>query len=240
MRIALLGGTGKEGKGLALRWALVGHEIAIGSRDAERGRAGAALLTEHLRQGHSAEAGKVSISGGDNLWAASAADIAVLCVPYAAHGDTLRTLGSALGGKILMDLTVPLVPPKVQRVHLPPGRAAALEAQELLGSSVRVVAALHHVSSAHLVSPGHPIDCDVLVCADDADASAQAIALIGQLGVRALDAGPLENAIALEAFTPVLLHLNRRYKSRGSGLRITGIPEGGSGGEARKKPEGHG
>lgn len=239
MRIGIIGGTGKEGRGLALRWARAGHDLAIGSRAAERGQAGARELAEILAADTGQDSGQQSgqqsqepggegqkpghIAGGDNAWAVRGSDIVVLAVPYGAHRDTLAELKSALAGSIVIDITVPLAPPRVREVHLPPGQAAALEAQELLGAGVRVVAALHHLSSAHLGDMDHAIDSDVLVCADDDDARAQAMTLIEDLGVRAVDAGPLRNAIALEALTPVLLHLNRRYKSRGCGLRITGL-----------------
>jgi NADPH-dependent F420 reductase len=222
MRLAIIGGTGKEGRGLALRWAAAGHQVIIGSRDAERGRAGALELTGILAgKGHA----DANLSGGDNRWAVGECEIALLAVPYGAHANTLASLEGALAGKILIDITVPLVPPNVRRVHLPPGQAAALEAQAALGDEVRVVGALHHISSVHLAELEHTIDSDVLVCGDDKDARAQVIALVADLGLRGLDAGPLANAVALEALTPVLLHMNRHYKSRGCGLRITGIPE---------------
>lgn len=215
MRIAILGGTGKEGRGLGARWAKAGHEILIGSRNADKARQKAAEM---------ADAGKVS--GGDNAWAAGEADLAVLTVPYAAHAPTLEGLKEALAGKVLIDITVPLVPPKVRQVQLPAGKAAALEAQAILGERTPVVAALHHVSSVHLADPEHAIACDVLACSDDPQALETALGLIGDLGLRALDAGPLANAVALESITPVLLHLNKRYKSPGSGIQITGVDEG--------------
>ena len=120
MRIGLVGGTGKEGRGLSLRWARAGHEILIGSRDAEKARARAAELA----------ADGLSISGGDNTWAANACEVAVLAVPYAAHRDTLTAIKAQLANKVLIDITVPLVPPKIRQVTLPAGKAAALEAQE--------------------------------------------------------------------------------------------------------------
>lgn len=211
MKIAIVGGTGKEGRGMAARWAKAGHDVLIGSRDAERARESAQQL------------GVGNVSGDGNAAVVEQADIVVLSVPYSAHAATLQALKSALRGKILIDITVPLKPPKVRQVNLPQGQAAALEAQALLGDAVRVVAALHHVSSVHLSDLEHEIDCDVLACSDDADALAQAIELITDLGVRALDAGPLANAVALESLTPVLLHLNKRYRSAGSGIRFTGL-----------------
>jgi NADPH-dependent F420 reductase len=212
MRIGLIGGTGKEGRGLTIRWAQAGHEVLIGSREASRAEQRAREL---------AEAG--AVSGGDNAWAAARAEIVVLSVPYAAHASTLRELKPLLADKVLIDITVPLVPPHVRRVTLPAGQAAALEAQAMLGPETAVVAALHHVSAVHLGEAGHTIECDVLACSDDPQALAIALTLLGDLGLRALDAGPLVNAIALESLTPVLLHLNKRYKSPGAGVRFTGL-----------------
>ncbi len=147
----------------------------------------------------------------------------MLSVPYTAHRATLSGL-RGLAGKILMDITVPLKPPKVRRVHLPEGSAAALEAQAIVGDDVQVVAAMHHISSMHLADLSHTIDSDVLVCGHK-QARATIIDLVSDLGLRGLDAGPLANAVALESLTPVLLHLNRHYKGHGCGIRITGLPE---------------
>jgi NADPH-dependent F420 reductase len=214
MRIALIGGTGKEGRGLAVRWAIAGHQVVLGSRDGERAQAAAAELTKL--------AGR-PLEGGENQAALEGAELALLSVPYTAHGDTLRSLKDALGGRILVDITVPLQPPAVSQVHLPPGQSAALEAQAILGPAARVIAALHHVSATQLIDPSRPIDCDVLVCGDDAAAKATVLALVGDLGVRALDAGPLRNSVALESLTPVLLALNKKYKSTGAGIRFTNL-----------------
>ncbi len=214
MRLGLIGGTGKEGRGLAVRWALAGHEVSIGSRERARGLEKAAEL--------SAEQG-IAIRGGDNAEAIDGAQVVILCVPYGAHRATLEGLVEGLGGKVMVDITVPLAPPKVDRVRVPEGTSAAQEAQGLLGAGVKVVAALHHVSSAHLSDPRHAIDCDVLVCGDDEAARELVIGLIGDLGLRGLDAGVLCNAVALEALTPVLIHMNKRYKSKGTGIRITGL-----------------
>ena len=220
MRIAIIGGTGKEGGGLAIRWARAGHAVVIGSRDGDKARARAAAL---VAAGHGTPA---TIEGADNAAAAGAADAAVLTVPYAAHADTLRAIQPVMAGKVLVDVTVPLVPPKVSRVQLPPGGAAALEAQALLGPSTPVAAALHHVSHAHLADPNAVIRCDVLVVADDERARTVALELVRALGLRGLDAGPLANAVALESLTPVLIHLNKRYKSPGAGILFTEIPDG--------------
>ena len=217
MRIGLIGGTGREARGLALRWARAGHAVAIGSREGEKARAKA---LEFVAEGGLAAG---AIEGGDNAWAVASADVVLLSVPYGAHADTLRGLKDALQGKTLIDITVPLAPPKVHQVSLPHGRAAALEAQEILGPETRVIAALHHVSSAHLGELGHDFDSDVLVAGDDAAAKEVVLGLIRDLGLRPLDAGPLANAVALEALTPVLLYLGKKYKSPGIGVRFTGF-----------------
>jgi 8-hydroxy-5-deazaflavin:NADPH oxidoreductase len=200
VKIGILGGTGKEGRGLAARWTRAGHEVLLGSRDP----AAAAVAAVSNRE-------------------AAQADVVVVSVPYAAHAPLLAELRAELAGRIVVDLVVPLVPPAVDRVVVPAEGAAALEARKLLGPVCRLVAGLHHVSSVHLADPDHAIDCDVLLCGDDAAALETVGALIADLGMRPLLAGPLANAVALEAMTAVLLHMNKRYKKRGLGLRITGL-----------------
>jgi NADPH-dependent F420 reductase len=214
MRIALIGGTGKEGRGLAVRWAAAGHEVVLGSRDAERARA----VAEEL----SPIAGR-PLHGEGNSAALVGAEVVLLSVPYSAHAETLRGLQGEIGARIVIDITVPLKPPTVSQVHLPAGQSAALEAQAILGPQAKVVAALHHVSSTQLIDPKKSIDCDVLVCADDAAAKETVLKLVADLGLRGLDAGALRNSIALESLTPVLLALNKKYKSAGAGIRFTNI-----------------
>lgn len=213
--IAVLGGTGKEGSGLAMRWAFNGYHVIVGSRDAERAAARAAEMN--------AELGGDYLTGMANADAAAAAHLVVLSVPYAAHEDTLASVQEQLAGKVLVDLTVPLNPPKVRTVHIPQGLAAALEAQALLGDEVRVVGAFQNVSAEKLKDPFAVIDCDVLVCGDDAAAKAEVMELVKATGMRGIDAGPLANAIAVEALTPVLLYINKAYGVKGAGIRITGI-----------------
>lgn len=216
MNIAVVGGTGKEGHGMALRWLRKGHSVFIGSRDAARAQAKA----EELRGIIGATA---SVHGSDNRSAVRSAEVVLLSVPYAAHTETVQSLKDDLAGRIIIDITVPLVPPHVRRVHLPAGQAAALETKSILGGDARVVAALHHVSSVHLATE-HAIDCDVLACSDDEAALGLALGLITDLGMRGIHAGPLANAVALESLTPVLLHINKHYKGPGVGIRITGLP----------------
>jgi 8-hydroxy-5-deazaflavin:NADPH oxidoreductase len=216
MNIGLLGGTGKEGSGLAYRWALAGHTVVIGSRDAAKAVAGAAELNQLL-------AGKATLRGVSNLEAAQA-DVVVLTVPYAAQLATADSVASQLAGKILIDVTVPLAPPKVDRVQLPNGESAVVALQRRLGAGVKVVSAFQNVSATHLKDPAHEVDCDVLVCGDDADAREVVVSLAHDAGLRAWHAGVLANSIASEALTSVLIAINKRYKVVGSGIRITGMP----------------
>ncbi len=216
MRIGIVGGTGKEGGSLAVRWARAGHEVILGSRDVEKARARAAAL---------AAGGFGPFEAAHNRDAARSGEVVVLSVPYGAHAATLRAIRPELAGKILLDVTVPLSPPELGRVRLPSGRAAALEAQALLGPETKVVAALHHVSHTRLADPDAEVRCDVLVATDDEAARSRVLDLVRDLGLRGLDAGPLDNAIALESLTAVLLHLNARYGAKGAGVLFSGLPE---------------
>jgi len=215
-KIAVLGGTGKEGAGLALRWADAGHHIFIGSRSPDRAQATAATIN--------ARVGADLAQGSANLGAAQQADIVVLTVPYAAQLATLEEVKVALAGKILIDVTVPLVPPQVGRVQLPDGGSAVVKAQAMLGPGVRVVSAFQNVSAELLAELGHAIDCDVLVCGDDREAREQVIALAQHAGMRAFHAGLLANSVVAEALTSVLITINRQYKVKHSGIAITGLP----------------
>jgi hypothetical protein len=213
--VAVLGGTGKEGSALASRWALHGYRVIIGSRAAEKAATRAAELNAQL--------GGDYLVGLENSEAAEQADLAVLTVPYSAHRDTLESVAAQLEGKILVDVTVPVMPPKVRIVYIPEGKAAALEARNLLGDGVRIVSAFQNVSHEKLSDPHTEVDCDILITGDDADAKQEVIKLVEAAGMRGIDAGPLENAVAAEALTPVLLYINRKYGVKGSGIRITGL-----------------
>lgn len=216
MTIAVIGGTGKEGSGLALRWARAGYRVIIGSRETERAAAKAGELNEAL--------GAASIRGMGNPEAAAAADLVVLSVPYQAHEPILASIKDAVQGKILVDVTVPLQPPAIRTVHIPEGKAAVLEAQALLGPDVRVVAAFQNISHTHLKELDTPVDSDVMVASDDDDAKHEVTRLVEAIpGMRAIDIGPLANAVAAEALTPVILYINKRYKIPGAGIRITGL-----------------
>lgn len=216
MNIGILGGTGKEGSGLAYRWALAGHDVVIGSRDGAKAVAGAAELNQLL-------AGKATLRGAGNAEAAQAA-VVVLTVPYAAQVATADSVAQQLQGKILVDVTVPLAPPKVDRVQLPNGESAVVSLQRRLGAAVKVVSAFQNVSATHMKDPAHEVDCDVLVCGDDADAREVVVGLAHDAGLRAWHAGVLANSVASEALTSVLIAINKRYKVVGSGIRITGVP----------------
>lgn len=215
--IAVLGGTGKEGGGLALRWAHAGHPVILGSRTAERAEEGAATMRETL--GASAD-----VRGLANPDAAAAADIVVLSVPFAAQQTTVQEVSAHLQGKILIDVTVPLVPPKVSRVQLPNGGSAVEAVQTLLGDGVHVVSAFQNISAHHLTKLDEDVECDVLVCADDPAAAEEVVELAQEIGLTAWNAGPLCNSVVAEGLTSVLIALNRRYKVPGSGIRLTGIP----------------
>jgi NADPH-dependent F420 reductase len=214
--IAVLGGTGKEGGGLALRWAHRGHRVISGGRSAARAAEAAAEMNATL--------GGDRVSGADNVAAAAAAGIVVLAVPYAAQRDTVETVRAVLAGKMLIDVTVPLVPPKVSRVQLPEGGSAVEAIQTLLGEEVRVVSAFQNISAHHLTKLDEDIDCDVLVCADDPAAADAVVALAEEIGLRAWNTGVLANSVVAEGLTSVLIALNRRYKVPGAGIRITGVP----------------
>lgn len=214
--IGVLGGTGDEGSGLAFRWALKGHEVVIGSRSAGNAAAAAAELNRLL-------AGRGRVHGATNWEAAHAASIVVLTVPYSAQAATAEAVRDCLQGKILVDVTVPLIPPKVDRVQLPNGESAVLALHRKLGERVKVVSAFQNVSATHLKDLSHEIECDVLVCGDDAAARETVIGLARDAGLRAWHAGPLANSAAAEALTSVLIAINKRYKVTGSGIRITGV-----------------
>ena len=211
--IAILGGTGDLGSGLAKLWLATGHTVVIGSRSAEKAQAFAKELGGNA-QGH------------DNLNAAKAADIVVLAVPFSNHDATITEIKDAVQGKIVVDAAVPLVPPKVSTVQLPAEGSAAQIAQRLLGDGVKVVSAFHNVGAAKLQA-GERVDCDVLVFGNDKESREIVIALAGEVATRGVDGGVLANSAAAEALTSVLIGINRRYKVPGAGIRITGLPSGG-------------
>jgi NADPH-dependent F420 reductase len=218
LTIAVLGGTGKEGKGLAYRWAKAGYQVLIGSRSSEKAVSAASEILEMLD-------GSGSVVGASNQEAAQQANIVVLAVPYAAHRETLVSVKDSLMGKMLIDVTVPLVPPKVSKVQMPPAGSAAKEAKEILGEGVEVVSAFQNVSFEHLLGEAH-VDCDVLVTGTSKNARLEALKLVEAAGLIGWDAGPIENSVVAEGLASVLIYINKQYGSTYAGIKITGVPDG--------------
>jgi len=218
--IAVIGGTGPAGMGLALRWARAGETIIIGSRDADRARQAAAVIQQKV-------GGQANVSGMENSEACAAADILMLTVPFEGQAALLKQLKPAMTeGSILIDATVPLAASLGGRASRTLGvwqGSAAQQAAELVPKEVSVVAAFHNVS-ADLLGGDAPLDCDVIVCSDDPDAAQLTRELAAKIpGVRAIDGGKLENARIVEQITALLIGLNIRHKGH-AGIRITGLP----------------
>lgn len=206
--IGVIGGTGALGKAIARRLAKAGHDVTIGSRSAESAQAAAEEI------GASA--------GVANEVAARGKDVVIVTVPYSAHAGTLAQIRDAVGSAIVVDATVPLVPPKVMRVQLPETGSAAAEAQAQLGEGVRLVTAFHSVA-AHKLIHDEKIDCDVLVFSDDVEARKVVIGLCEDMELRGLSGGALVNSAAAEALTSILIYMNKNYGADGAGIRFTGL-----------------
>ncbi|MAJ30110.1 MAG: NADPH-dependent F420 reductase [Gammaproteobacteria bacterium] len=209
--IGIFGGTGALGSALSKKWSKTGHQIIIGSRNADK----AISVAEEIN----AEIGNNNVTGSDLMETAKNCGIAVLAVPYFSHSETLNQIKPFLSGKILVDTTVPLSKP-VTKVNLPKQGSAALEAQMLLGEEVLVVSALQNIGS-HLVGSQEKIDAEVLVCGNSNDAVDEVITLIGDLGLQCWHAGSIENSAAAEALTSVLISINQKHKLKSSGIKIT-------------------
>lgn len=216
--IAILGGTGKEGKGLAYRWAKAGYTIIIGSRDEQKAIAAAKEIelklegTLHHR-----------IEGMENARAAEIGETVVLTVPYAVHVPMVESVKDKVKGKLFIDVTVPLVPPKVTKVQLPPQGSVAMETKGILGDDVQIVTAFQNISYENLWNDKE-VDCDVLVCGTSKSAREMVIELVKATGLRGWDAGPLENSVVAEGLTSILIGINKQYSVSGTGIRITGVP----------------
>ena len=209
--IGIFGGTGALGSALSRKWSASGHQIIIGSRNAEK----AISVAEEIN----AETGNKNVTGSDLMETAKNCEIAILTVPYSSHAETLRQIKPFLGGKILIDTTVPLSKP-VTKVSLPESGSAALEAQLILGEGIHVVSALQNIGS-HLVGSEDPIHAEVLVCGNSDDAVHEVITLIADLGLKCWHAGSIENSAAAEALTSVLISINQKHKLKSSGIKIT-------------------
>lgn len=214
-KIAVLGGTGKEGKGLAYRWAKAGYEVVIGSRSLEKAQASASELNEKLN-------GKAKVDAMENPAAAAWCDLAVLTVPYSAQQAMLEAIKDQLAGKILINVTVPLVPPKISKVQMPAAGSAAQEAQNLLGENTPVVAAFQNISYERLLND-EEVNCDVIVCGTGKSNRQVVIELVKHAGMMGWDGGVIENAVVVEGMTSILLGLNKQFEGRAAGIKITGL-----------------
>lgn len=214
MNIAILGGTGKEGAGLAARWALAGHAIIIGSRDAERAKTKAAELREATH--------RAAITGESNAEAARQGTVIVIALPAPGLAATLPEARDGCRGKVVISTVVPLTFGGPRLFTPPPAGSSAEEAQALLPDA-KVVAAFHHIAAHELSATEHPIECDLLMCGADAAAKATVSELARSMDLRPIDVGALSNAGALEGITAVLATINRRYKLKNSGIKITGL-----------------
>ncbi len=215
MTIAVLGGTGKEGKGLAYRWAKAGYRVLIGSRSSEKAIIAASEIIKLLD-------GASSVVGTTNPEAAKLANVVVLTVPYSAHRETLESIRDELLGKILIDVTVPLMPPTVTKVKMPPAGSAAQEALQILGEKVNIAAAFHNISHEYLLQ-NKEVQCDVLVTGTSKDTRDKVLKLVAAAGLIGWDAGPIENSVVIEGLTSVLININKRYGSSHAGIKITGV-----------------
>jgi hypothetical protein len=210
--IAVIGGTGHLGQALALRWAQAGYRMLIGSRTAERAAAAAHEIGARVQR---------PLESGANADVAARAEIIVVTVPDAAHSEVLGAIREAAAGKLVVDTTVPLVPPKVMRVQLPAEGCAALRAKALLAPGTKLVSAFHNVA-AHKLATAESVDCDVLVFGDEKEERQRVVDLCRAAGLRGLHAGALANSAAAEALTSVLIFINRHYAVDGAGIRISG------------------
>lgn len=216
-KIAVIGGSGALGLGLSLRWALAGLDVVVGSRRIEGAVAAAAEISKICEErGKSAK-----VTGMVNSDAAAASDIVVLAVPFAQQADALDVIADKLEGKLLVDTTVPLMPPRVGTVHLPPEACSALRVQARVGAGVRVISAFQNVAAQKLRSLER-LDCDILVSGDEKEARQRVIELVEAAGMRGFHAGPLANAVAAEALTSVLITVNRQFNCQ-AGIALVGI-----------------
>ena len=214
-KIAIIGGTGNEGKGLAFRWCRAGYKIIIGSRKLEKAQVAAAEIRNLV-------GGDYIIDGKVNTEAASDGDIIIVTVPFHAHREILISIRDYVQGKIVIDVTVPLMPPLITKVQLPSIGSAAQEAQQLLGSGVYVVSAFQNISYDLLIKD-QQVDCDVLVCSHSMEAKQKVMQLVSDAGLVGWDAGPLENSCIAEGLTSILIGINKQYGIKNAGIKITGV-----------------
>ncbi len=214
--LAIIGGTGKEGSALAARFARAGVRVLVGSRDADKARVTAETLKARL--------GTAKVEGYLNRDAAAQADIVLLSVPYEGMPPILEAIRDAVPGKTVINIASSLDPERKSRAKIPPAGSVTAEVQQFFGDSVQVVAALQNIAPEKLEVLDANIDSDVLVCGGDKQARSQVVDLIRRAGMDAFDAGVLANAVAVEALTAVLIAVNIKYKVKGAGIRLTGVP----------------
>jgi NADPH-dependent F420 reductase len=207
--VAVIGGTGQLGKGIARRLAKAGHSVTIGSRAADK----ALRIAAEMGGG---------ILGAANEQAASGKDVVIVTVPYETQEATLKQIAPHVDSAIVVDTTVPLVPPKVMRVQLPAAGSAALEARGHLGPDIRLVTAFHNVA-AHILDSEARVECDVLVFSDDVEARKVIVGLVNDMDLRGLSGGALANSAAAEALTSILIYMNKTYSADGAGIRFTNL-----------------
>lgn len=220
-KIAIIGGTGKEGQGLAYRWAKAGYPVIIGSRNREKAESAKIPITELLS---SSGVKDFWLEANENEHAVQDCDIAVLTIPYEFHDQTLLNLKDSLKGKFLIDVTVPLVPPKVSTITIPPDGSLGLHTQLILDNEVKVITAFQNISFELLIKD-EPIHCDVLVCGVDKESREIGLRLVKDAGLKGWDAGPLENSIIPEGLTSVLIRINKKFGTHSAGIKITGVPQ---------------
>lgn len=213
--IAIIGGTGKEGQGLAYRWLKGGYEVIIGSRQIERAEDSASLLRKLIEE-------DIRVVGMTNQDAAKNGDLVVLTVPYSGHKEMCESIKPYINGKILIDVTVPLVPPKITKVQMPEAGSATLEAKQILGEGVQVISAFQNISCERLMQDEN-IECDVLVCGGDKASRQVVLDLVKAAKMTGWDAGPIENSAVVEGLTSILLGINKQHGVHSAGIRITGI-----------------
>ncbi len=217
-RIAIIGGTGKEGNALAFRFARAGVRVLIGSRDAAKAQNAANEMNARLG------AAALRVEGYSNRDAAAKANIVLLSVPYDGMKPILEDLRDAAQNKIVINIASSLDPERKSRAKPPAAGSVTAEVQQFFGDTAKVVAAFQNISPEKLEAVDEKIDSDVLVCGGDKAARETVIELIRRIGIDALDAGVLANAIAVEALTAVLIAVNIKYKVKGAGIRLTGVP----------------
>ena len=215
-RIAIIGGTGKEGTALAARFAKAGIRVLIGSRDTTKAQNAANELNQRI--------GKTNVEGYSNREAAEKADIVLLSVPYNGMQPILEDIRDAMQNKIAINIASSLDPERKSRAKIPAAGSITAEVQQFFGDTVKVVAAFQNVSPERLETVDEKIDTDVLVCGGDKESRGVVIDLIRRIGIDAFDAGVLANAVAVEALTAALIAVNIKYKVKGAGIRLTGVP----------------